>query len=126
MDQKTRKYKRSQVRKKLEDERHKMIDEAMKSIHIFQPPFDYKRPTKTQEKVYIPAREFLKINFMGQLIGPQGNTLKKIIQKTGARITIRGFGSVKEGKYRNDSKSDASQEEELHCSVAADMIQRKR
>jgi hypothetical protein len=35
---------------------------------------------------------------MGLLIGPRGNTMKKIERETGAKIMIRGKGTVKEGK----------------------------
>ena len=35
---------------------------------------------------------------MGLIIGPRGSTLKKMEGETGAKIMIRGKGSVKEGK----------------------------
>ena len=39
-----------------------------------------------------------EINFMGLLIGPRGNTMKKLEAETGAKIMIRGKGTQKEGK----------------------------
>ncbi|RCI01690.1 hypothetical protein CU098_002875, partial [Rhizopus stolonifer] len=108
------------VKKKLEDERHRLIEIAIRTIPNFRPPLDYKRPTKTQEKVYIPAKEFPEINFIGQLIGPRGNTLKSMEAESGAKISIRGRGSVKEGKSRTDAAASAGQEEDLHCLVTAD------
>ena len=45
----------------------------------------------------IPQDEFPEINFVGLLIGPRGNTLKTMEKDTGAKIIIRGKGSVKEG-----------------------------
>ena len=50
-------------RKKLEDERHKLIEKAMKIIPSYHPPSDYRRPTKTQEKVYVPVNDYPEINF---------------------------------------------------------------
>ncbi|KAL8988576.1 MAG: hypothetical protein Q9169_008531 [Polycauliona sp. 2 TL-2023] len=50
-------------RKRLEDERHKLIEKAMKSIPNYHPPSDYRRPTKTQEKVYVPVNDYPEINF---------------------------------------------------------------
>ena len=50
-------------RKKLEDERHKLIEKAMKTIPNYHPPSDYRRPTKTQEKVYVPVNDYPEINF---------------------------------------------------------------
>ncbi|KAF9996715.1 hypothetical protein BGZ65_007700, partial [Modicella reniformis] len=113
----TREYR---YRKKLEDERHQLIESAIKKYPDFRPPSDYKRPTKTVDKVYIPVKEFPEINFIGLLIGPRGNTLKKMEGDSGAKISIRGRGSVKEGKSRSDSASSANQEEDLHCLVSAD------
>ncbi|KAI9317642.1 hypothetical protein BX666DRAFT_1939399 [Dichotomocladium elegans] len=107
-------------RKKLEEERHKLVEQAMKTIPNFRPPTDYKRPTRIHEKVYIPAKEFPEINFIGQLIGPRGNTLKGMENESGAKISIRGRGSVKEGKARTDAASNSAQEEDLHCLVMAD------
>ncbi|KAJ7737153.1 hypothetical protein DFH07DRAFT_95842 [Mycena maculata] len=67
-------------------------------------------------RVYIPAKEFPEINFFGLLVGPRGNSLKKMERESGAKISIRGRGSVKEGKTQ--FADDA--EEDLHCFVTAD------
>ena len=56
----TREYR---YRKRLEDERHKLVEKAMKSIPNYHPPSDYRRPTKTQEKVYVPVNDYPEINF---------------------------------------------------------------
>jgi splicing factor 1 len=53
----------SRYRKRLEDERHKLVERAMKSIPNYHPPSDYRRPTKTQEKVYVPVNDYPEINF---------------------------------------------------------------
>ncbi|KAI9823091.1 MAG: hypothetical protein M1826_000295 [Phylliscum demangeonii] len=90
-------------RKRLEDERHKLIEKAMKVIPNYHPPSDYRRPTKTQEKVYVPVNDYPEINF-----------------KSGAKIAIRGKGSVKEGKGRSDAAHTSNQEEDLHCLIMAD------
>ncbi|PSS16877.1 hypothetical protein M430DRAFT_141353 [Amorphotheca resinae ATCC 22711] len=113
----TREYR---YRKRLEDERHKLIEKAMKVIPNYHPPQDYRRPTKTQEKVYVPVNDYPEINFIGLLIGPRGNTLKKMETESGAKIAIRGKGSVKEGKGRSDAAHTSNQEEDLHCLIMAD------
>jgi splicing factor 1 len=46
-------------RKKLEDERHRLVEKAMKVIPEFKPPSDYRRLTRTQEKIYIPVNDVL-------------------------------------------------------------------
>lgn len=57
---------------------------------------------------------------VGLLIGPRGNTLKKMENESGAKIAIRGKGSVKEGKGRSDAAHTSNQEEDLHCLIMAD------
>jgi len=57
---------------------------------------------------------------VGLLIGPRGNTLKKMESESGAKIAIRDKGSVKEGKGRSDAAHTSNQEEDLHCLIMAD------
>lgn len=136
-------------RKKLEDERSRLIESALQSNpeystdvdyntwldrHLFGPGAKDKRQGnggggggggssssvsyKYQEKVWIPQREYPDINFIGLLIGPRGNTLKKMESETGTKVSIRGKGSLKEGK--NDPASLAAADEELHALVMGD------
>ena len=94
----------------------------MKNDPNFRPPVEYhqqKRSQRPSEKVYIPVKEFPEINFFGLLVGPRGNSLKKMERESGAKISIRGKGSVKEGKARPDQYADDA-EEDLHCLVIAD------
>lgn len=91
----------------------------------------------------IPQDDHPEINFVGLLIGPRGNTLKNlekevsvrqpmiqfmidwliitiVILKTGAKIIIRGKGSVKEGKIgRKDGQPLPGEDEPLHAYITA-------
>jgi len=62
----------------------------------------------------------LLLTKVGLLIGPRGNTLKKMETESQAKIAIRGKGSVKEGKGRSDAAHTSNQEEDLHCLIMAD------
>lgn len=109
-------------RKKLEEERIRLVDRAMKNDPNFHPPVEYaqqKRSHRPSEKVYIPVKEFPEINFFGLLVGPRGNSLKKMERESGAKISIRGKGSVKEGKARPEQYAEDA-EEDLHCLVTAE------
>lgn len=109
-------------RKKLEEERIRLSERAMKNDPNFRPPVEYhqqKRSQRPSEKVYIPVKEFPQINFFGLLVGPRGNSLKNMERESGAKISIRGKGSVKEGKTRPEQYADDA-EEDLHCLVTAD------
>ncbi|BFZ55864.1 hypothetical protein PYCC9005_002905 [Savitreella phatthalungensis] len=112
----------ARYRKKLEEERHKLVERALKTIPDYKPPADYRRPAKTQDKIYVPVNDYPEVNFIGLLIGPRGNTLKTMEQKSGAKIAIRGKGSVKEGKGRADLPRGANEnlDDDLHCVVQAD------
>ncbi|BGP32778.1 hypothetical protein JCM10296v2_004562 [Rhodotorula toruloides] len=110
-------------RKRLEDERMRLIDRQIKLDPNFRPPAEYlvaKRQNmgRPQEKIYIPVKEFPEINFFGLLVGPRGNSLKKMERESGARISIRGKGSVKEGKGRPGREDDEN--DELHCLITGD------
>ncbi|MCO5590008.1 hypothetical protein L7F22_043977 [Adiantum nelumboides] len=101
-------------RKKLEEERVKLVDKQINLDPNYRPPAEYaaaKRNMKPSEKVYLPIKEFPEIKFFGLLVGPRGNTLKKMERESGARISIRGKGSLKEGKGR------AGEEEKKRCIV---------
>lgn len=94
----------------------------MKNDPSFRPPVEYqqqKRSQRPSDKVYIPVKEFPEINFFGLLVGPRGNSLKKMERESGAKISIRGKGSVKEGKSRPDAYADDA-EEDLHCLILAE------
>ena len=107
-------------RLRLENELHKCVLEAQKKIPDFRPPPEYKKPTKLSDKIYVPVRDFPDINFIGLLIGPRGNTLKKMEAESGAKISIRGKGSVKEGKSRVGGPGHPDENDDLHCLVTAD------
>ncbi|KAK3608218.1 hypothetical protein CHS0354_039237 [Potamilus streckersoni] len=114
----TREYR---TRKKLEEERHHLVQEALALNPEFKPPADYKPPTvRVSDKVMIPQEEHPDINFVGLLIGPRGNTLKNLEKETGAKIIIRGKGSVKDGKIgRKDGQPLPGEDEPLHAYVTA-------
>ncbi|KAJ2747065.1 hypothetical protein GGI20_000869 [Coemansia sp. BCRC 34301] len=106
-------------RRRLEEERMRLVEERLKHDPDYRPPADYKRRSKFSEKVFIPVEDNPGLNFIGLLIGPRGNTLKKIEGDSGSKISIRGKGSIKEGKRRDDALIPGA-DEELHCHIVAD------
>uniref|UniRef100_A0A182JAJ5 Branchpoint-bridging protein n=2 Tax=Anopheles atroparvus TaxID=41427 RepID=A0A182JAJ5_ANOAO len=109
------------TRKKLEEQRHQLIQRMQSLNPDFKPPSDYKPPViRVSDKVLIPQEEHPDINFVGLLIGPRGNTLKAMEKDTGAKIIIRGKGSVKEGKVgRKDGQPLPGEDEPLHAFITA-------
>ncbi|VVB13287.1 unnamed protein product [Arabis nemorensis] len=114
----TREYR---AKERLNRERQEIISQIIKKNPAFKPPADY-RPPKLQKKYFIPKKEYPGYNFIGLIIGPRGNTQKRLEKETGAKIVIRGKGSVKEGRLQKnkDVKYDPSENEELHVLVEAE------
>ena len=103
------------------DERSALIEELLKLDATYRPPNDY-RPAKKHRKIFIPQKEYPGYNFIGLIIGPRGNTQKRMQKETNTKIAIRGRGSVKDGAAR-DPKYDYGEEEELHVLITGDSQQ---
>ncbi|XP_075247772.1 splicing factor 1-like [Convolutriloba macropyga] len=111
----TREYR---TRRKLEDQRHELVVKMKGLNEGYVPPCDYKAPLiKYNERVVIPT-DRPDINFVGLLIGPRGNTLKKLEQDSGTRIMIRGKGSAKDGtKQFGRKEMYPGEDEPLHAYI---------
>lgn len=77
-------------------------------------------PNATPIELHVLTLSLRSSTKVGLLIGPRGNTLKKMETESLAKIAIRGKGSVKEGKGRSDAAHTSNQEEDLHCLIMAD------
>lgn len=108
-------------RKAAEEERHVLVQTAKELSAGYQPPPDY-RPVviKRTKKIFIPQDKYPNVNFMGLIIGPRGITLKKTEAQTGAKIAIRGKGSLKAGKGRRDGKLNPGDTEPMHVVITAE------
>ena len=91
---------------------------APEACSLPRPPPDW-RPAKKYRKIFIPQKDYPGYNFIGLIIGPRGNTQKRMQKETNTKIAIRGRGSVKEGAAR-DPKYDYGEDEELHVLITAD------
>ncbi|KAG2672782.1 hypothetical protein I3843_13G051700 [Carya illinoinensis] len=47
-------------------------------------------------RLEIPVESYPNFNFVGRLLGPRGNSLKRVEASTGCRVFIRGKGSIKD------------------------------
>uniref|UniRef100_A0A1D1YTH6 Branchpoint-bridging protein n=1 Tax=Anthurium amnicola TaxID=1678845 RepID=A0A1D1YTH6_9ARAE len=98
---------------KLAKNKRKLIGELIQINPTFDLPPVIKQQ-KVYKKLYIPTKEYPEYNFIGLILGPRGRTQKRMETETGARILIRGKGSIKNGN------PDPSDEEDLHVFVEAD------
>uniref|UniRef100_A0A8C7WMV6 KH domain containing, RNA binding, signal transduction associated 2 n=1 Tax=Oryzias sinensis TaxID=183150 RepID=A0A8C7WMV6_9TELE len=51
---------------------------------------------KLSERVLIPVRQYPKFNFVGKLLGPRGNSMKRLQEETGVKMSILGKGSMRD------------------------------
>ncbi|XP_006038198.1 KH domain-containing, RNA-binding, signal transduction-associated protein 3-like [Alligator sinensis] len=51
---------------------------------------------KLGQKVLIPVKQFPKFNFVGKLLGPRGNSLKRLQEETLTKMSILGKGSMRD------------------------------
>lgn len=105
------------MRAALEKSRQQVIEELVKVNPLFRPPADYTRQ-KLQRKIYIPIKEFPQYNFIGLIIGPRGNTQKRMEKESNCKIAIRGKGSVKEGS--KGKKNTADENDDLHVLITGE------
>jgi len=107
------------AREKLMKDRQRLVERCTELYPLFKPPPDY-RPLqiKKTKKIFIPVEKHPDYNFIGLIIGPRGITQKQMEKETGAKIAIRGKGSVKDGKGRDIKQT--GEDEELHVLVTAD------
>jgi len=104
------------MREALTQERVSTIEQLLKVNPLYQPPPDFVR-AKPFKKVYIPYKEHPTYNFIGIIIGPRGNTQKRMEQETGTKISIRGKGSVKDGSKGRSKHDGPDEDDELHVHV---------
>uniref|UniRef100_A0A0E0DT45 K Homology domain-containing protein n=1 Tax=Oryza meridionalis TaxID=40149 RepID=A0A0E0DT45_9ORYZ len=65
-----------------------------------------------------------EFNFIGRLLGPRGNSLKRIEASTGCRVFIRGKGSIKDPNKEEQLKGRAGYEhldDPLHILIEAEL-----
>jgi len=80
----------------------------------------FKKRKKTT-KVFLNVKDFPGYNFIGLVIGPRGKTQKELEAKTGAKVAIRGKGSVKEGsRGRRDGRPMPDADLPLHVLLTAE------
>ncbi|KAL8033290.1 hypothetical protein ABFS82_13G152300 [Erythranthe guttata] len=79
---------------------------------------------KRTVRVDIPVDQFPNYNFVGRLLGPRGNSLKRVEATTDCRVLIRGRGSIKDPTREEMMRGKPGYEhlnEPLHILVEAEL-----
>ncbi|XP_035817419.1 KH domain-containing protein SPIN1-like isoform X1 [Zea mays] len=75
-------------------------------------------------RLEVPTETYPNFNFIGRLLGPRGNSLKRIEACTGCRVFIRGKGSIKDSGKEEQLKGRPGYEhlsEPLHILIEAEL-----
>lgn len=77
---------------------------------------------RVEVKVRIPVKEHPKFNFVGKLLGPKGNSMRRMQEETGTRMAIYGRGSMKNKAKEDELRKEglakhAHLNEELHVNI---------
>ncbi|XP_076941405.1 KH domain-containing protein SPIN1-like [Bidens hawaiensis] len=79
--------------------------------------------TKKLLRLEVPVDTFPDFNFVGRLLGPRGNSLKRIEAATGCRVFIRGRGSMRDRNKEERLRGKTGREhlnEPLHVLIEAE------
>ncbi|XP_055379333.1 KH domain-containing, RNA-binding, signal transduction-associated protein 3 isoform X2 [Condylostylus longicornis] len=81
------------------------------------------KPVRVAQKILVPVREHPKFNFVGKLLGPKGNSLRRLQEETLCKMTVLGRNSmkdrVKEEELRNSlDPKYAHLNDDLHVEIS--------
>ncbi|XP_066352956.1 KH domain-containing protein At4g26480-like [Miscanthus floridulus] len=79
---------------------------------------------KKTMRMDIPLEKYPNFNFVGRLLGPRGNSLKRVEANTDCRVLIRGRGSIKDAAKEEVMRGKPGYEhlnEPLHLVIEAEL-----
>ncbi|XP_049763064.1 KH domain-containing, RNA-binding, signal transduction-associated protein 2-like isoform X2 [Schistocerca gregaria] len=82
------------------------------------------KPIRVAVKVLVPIKEHPKFNFVGKLLGPKGNSMKRLQEDTMTKMAVLGRGSMKDKQKEEELRASkdpkyAHLSDDLHVEIAA-------
>ncbi|XP_011299670.1 KH domain-containing, RNA-binding, signal transduction-associated protein 3 [Fopius arisanus] len=82
------------------------------------------KPIKVAVRVQVPVRDHPKFNFVGKLLGPKGNSLKRLQEESGCKMAVLGRGSMKDRQKEEELRTSGDPKfshltEDLHVEISA-------
>ncbi|XP_058448517.1 RNA-binding protein asd-2 isoform X2 [Malaya genurostris] len=95
-----------------------MLHEKKKMLDITRD-----KPIKIAVRVQVPVRDHPKFNFVGKLLGPKGNSLKRLQEETMCKMAVLGKGSMRDRKKEEELRLSgdpryAHLSEDLHVEIS--------
>ncbi|XP_039152433.1 KH domain-containing, RNA-binding, signal transduction-associated protein 2-like [Drosophila simulans] len=63
------------------------------------------KPMKITQTVFVPVNQYPKFNFIGKILGPKGNSLRRLQEETQCKIAIKGRGSMRDRNKEEQLRS---------------------
>ncbi|XP_014471817.1 PREDICTED: KH domain-containing, RNA-binding, signal transduction-associated protein 2-like isoform X2 [Dinoponera quadriceps] len=82
------------------------------------------KPVRICVKVLVPIREHPKFNFVGKLLGPKGNSMKRLQEETMCKMAVLGRGSMRDRQKEEEYRASldpkyAHLADDLHVEITA-------
>ncbi|XP_034942033.1 female germline-specific tumor suppressor gld-1-like isoform X2 [Chelonus insularis] len=82
------------------------------------------KPIKVAVRVQVPVRDHPKFNFVGKLLGPKGNSLKRLQEECGCKMAVLGRGSMKDRQKEEELRASGDPKfshlnDDLHVEISA-------
>ncbi|XP_057334871.1 KH domain-containing, RNA-binding, signal transduction-associated protein 3-like [Microplitis mediator] len=82
------------------------------------------KPIRVSVKVLVPIREHPKFNFVGKLLGPKGNSMKRLQEETMCKMAVLGRGSMKDRQKEEEFRQSLDPKyahlcDDLHVEITA-------
>jgi len=82
------------------------------------------KPVRVVVKVLVPVKEHPRFNFVGKLLGPRGNSLKRLQEETMTKMAILGRGSMRDKQKEEECRNTLDPKyshltDDLHVEIAA-------
>ncbi|XP_017090859.2 uncharacterized protein [Drosophila bipectinata] len=81
------------------------------------------KPVKVAVKVAVPVRDHPKFNFVGKLLGPKGNSMKRLQEDTMCKMAVLGRGSMRDRRKEEELRASGDSRyahlfEDLHVEIS--------
>ncbi|XP_060656996.1 RNA-binding protein asd-2 isoform X2 [Drosophila nasuta] len=101
-----------------QEERALKSSEKLKMLDITRD-----KPVKVSVKVAVPVRDHPKFNFVGKLLGPKGNSMKRLQEDTMCKMAVLGRGSMRDRRKEEELRASGDSRyahlfEDLHVEIA--------
>ncbi|XP_059088583.1 KH domain-containing, RNA-binding, signal transduction-associated protein 3-like isoform X2 [Tigriopus californicus] len=84
----------------------------------------HEKPIRLTVRALVPVKEHPKFNFVGKLLGPKGNSMKRLQEDTLTKMAVLGRGSMRNKQQEEDLRNSNDPKyshlsEDLHVEITA-------